>query len=231
MTSDLFRVKEFGLENKKIVFFFTGMGTRRWLYTWPINRMVKQGFRVVTFDFEPLIVHKRDPDTWLNVIEAVVKTVREIVNDLKQSGINDFSVFGFSMGTLPAIKSAATIPEIQKAVIMLTYGSVAENVWSWWFIRPAKIRALKLGYTMTSLDKKLAPLTPVANAPKLKGKKLLLYISHKDKIIPYEQASQFKDALESAGVDFTLIENKRFGHNLSGLNNFRNDEVWLDFLG
>lgn len=83
---------------------------------------------------------------------------------------------------------------------------------------------------MKSLDEKLAPLTPIANAPNLKGKKLLLYISQRDKIIPYEQAIQFKESLKSAEIDFNLIENKRFGHNLSGLNNFRNDTVWLDFL-
>jgi dipeptidyl aminopeptidase/acylaminoacyl peptidase len=134
------------------------------------------------------------------------------------------------MGTILAIKTAAELPEITRTIIMLTYGSIAENIWTWWFIHPAKRRAIRQGYTMESLDKKLAPISPIPNAPKLKGKKILLYIAFRDKILVYKQSHQFQEALDRAGVDYQLVENTKHGHNLSAYENFRQHSHWLTFL-
>lgn len=230
MAIDHFRVKEFGDTNSKVVFFFAGMGTRTWMYKKPIKRMVDSGFRVIAYDFNPLIVRKGDPATYIRLADRTLTSVKHKAKSLKEEGITNFSAFGFSMGTLPAIKCTADIPDIDKVVIMLTYGSVAENIWTWWFIKPAKKRALKLGYDLQSLDQELASLSPIPHAPRLKGKKILLYLAQKDKIIRYDQSIQFKQALDNAGAEHIFIENKRHGHNLSAMSNFRNYKVWLDFL-
>jgi dipeptidyl aminopeptidase/acylaminoacyl peptidase len=134
------------------------------------------------------------------------------------------------MGTLFAIKCTTEFPQINKLVINMTYGSIAENIWTWNFIKSTKARAIKEGYTLKSLDKKLEPISPIPNAPKLKGKRVLLYLSKNDKVLLYEQSLQFKRALDKAGVDYVYVENKHFGHIISGYNNFRKYKVWLDFL-
>src|SRR6266536_3160502 len=137
------RVKEFGWTNHKLIFFFAGMGTRIWLHRGPISRLVQHGYHVVAYDFDPLIVRNGDADNFLAVAEAITNDVKNRVDAAKARGVDVIHAFGVSMGTLLAIKCAAEIPEISKVVINLTYGSVAENVWTWWFIKPAKERAIK----------------------------------------------------------------------------------------
>ena len=230
MVNKQFRVKEFGADKKKVIFFFAGMGTRIGLYRGSISKFVKNGYHVVAYDFDPLIVRNGDADNFIAVAEDATKDVREHVTQAKAAGIKVFHTFGVSMGTLLAIKCAAEMPEISKVVINLTYGSVAENVWTWWFIKPAKKRAIEQGYTMTALDKKLEPISPIPNAPKLKGKSVLLYLSKRDKILLFKQSSQFREALDEAGVDYEYYENRYVGHIATGFVNFLRPKRYLDFL-
>jgi len=230
MKLDTFNVREFGVSNNRVVFFFAGMGTRVGLYKKPINRMVEAGFHVIAFDFEARLVRSGEPDLWLDVGQKVSDTVKQQIKKLSTEGVKGFSCFGVSMGTLMAIKCAADNSEIKKIIINLTYGSVADNVWTWRAIKPAKTRAKQLGYTLKELDKKLAPISPIPNASKLKGKEVLIYLARRDKVLLYTQSVQFKDALDRAGVEYEYIENKYFGHIISGIINFKKHTVWLEFL-
>ncbi len=225
-----YTVREFGQHNDRVVFFFAGMGTRTWLYKRPITFLVSKGFRVVAYDFDAMIVRRGNVDNLLLVADEVLQSVKDYVAQFRKQGISYFATFGASMGTLPAIACAAEIPEVSKVVINMTYGSVAENVWTWWFIKPAKQRAIKQGYTLESLDKKLAPMTPIYNAEKLKGKQVLLYLSTKDKVLLFEQSRQFKEVLDKHGIDYQYVQNDQHGHLVTGYINFKKREIYLEFL-
>ncbi|HET8709034.1 MAG TPA: alpha/beta hydrolase [Candidatus Saccharimonadales bacterium] len=225
-----FNEKEFGGDNKKVVFLFAGMGTRIWLYKSAIQALVQNGYHVIAYDFHPAIVKKGDTDNFLQVAEAVSDKVAKHITQSKADGSEYFAAFGVSMGTLLAIKVASENPEITHLVVNLTYGSVAENVWTWKFIESTKRLAIKQGYDMESLDHKLAPVSPIPSAPKLKGKKVLLYLSSKDKILRFEQSSQFKEALDENGVDYRYVQDDKRGHIMAGLKNMRRKHIWLDFL-
>ena len=80
MESGFFTLKIFGENNKKVIFFFAGMGTRTWLYKGPIKRLVQNGFRVYAYDFDPLIVRNGNPDQFLEAGEKVSRSVFNAMN-------------------------------------------------------------------------------------------------------------------------------------------------------
>jgi hypothetical protein len=116
------------------------------------------------------------------------------------------------MGTIFAIDAAAKNPGIVKVVVNLTYGSVADNVWTWWYLRFAKRRFQRLGVKMQDLERQLGSISPIPNASRLKSKAVLLYLSRRDRVLRYGQSRQFKDALDAAKVDYQYIENRHLGH-------------------
>lgn len=230
MAAKQYRVTEFGAGNPKLMFFFCGMATRIWLYRGPVRRLVKVGYHVIAYDFDPWIVRDGDVNNFLQVGEQVNADTKQQIRRAKREGVRVFHAFGTSMGTLFAIKLAAENAEVSKVIINLTYGSVAENVWTWRYLRKLKQRCVAQGYTMKSLDKALAPISPIPNAPKLKGKKVLLYLPRRDKILRFEQSIQFREALLAAGVEHTYRENKYFGHIISGFINFLHPRIYIEFL-
>jgi pimeloyl-ACP methyl ester carboxylesterase len=230
MSRNSFRTKEFGIGNSRVLFLFAGMGTRIGLYKPMIKKLVKNDHRVVAYDFDPMVVRNGDPDDYLELGRAVMTDISERLDTFKAEGVSCFSSFGSSMGTLMAIKSAALYPEISKLVINLTYGSVAENIWTWWFIRPAKKRAIALGYTLDSLEKKLAPISPIPSAPDLSGTDVLLYQSRNDKVLLIEQTDQFRAALDISNVEYEHYLNSKNGHFVSAYKNLLNSDIWLQFL-
>lgn len=225
-----FNQKVFGAQNKRVVFFFAGMGTRTWLYTFTIRRLVRHGYKVVAYDFAPGVVKNGDADNFLQVAERVSQSVKRHIATFQSVGDESFAAFGVSMGTLMAIKVAGENTAIRKVIINMTYGSVAENVWTWKFVESTKRKSIEQGYTMETLDRKLVPVSPIPNAEKLKDKDVLLYLSTKDKILVFEQSRQFKDALDRHGVDYMYIQNDKHGHIIGGYQHMRNHAVWLDFL-
>lgn len=225
-----FNEKIFGTHNKRVVFFFAGMGTRTWLYTFTIRRLVRHGYKVVAYDFAPGVVKNGDAGNFLEVAERVSQSVRRHIQTFQSTGSTSFAVFGVSMGTLMAIKVAGENEAITKVIINMTYGSVAENVWTWKFVESTKRKSIEQGYTMETLDRKLAPVSPIPNAEYLKGKDVLLYLSTKDKILVFEQSRQFKDALDRHGVNYTYIQNDKRGHIIGGYQHMHNHAVWLGFL-
>lgn len=225
-----FNEKIFGVHNRRVVFLFAGMGTRTWLYTLPIRRLVRHGYKVVAYDFHPAVVRKGDADNFLQLAEDVSRSVRQHIEQFQKQGDSYFAAFGVSMGTLMAIKVAGENAAIKKVIINLTYGSVAENVWTWKFVERTKRTSIAQGHTMASLDRKLAPVSPIPNAPKLKDKDVLLYLSSKDKILLFAQGRQFKDALDMHGVAHMYVQNDKHGHIIGGWQHMKNHRVWMDFL-
>lgn len=58
---------------------------------------------------------------------------------------------------------------------------------------------------------------PIIHAKELKGRKVLLHLSRRDRALRYERTRVTKKALEDAGVDVTYQESKFLGHYGAGI--------------
>jgi hypothetical protein len=225
-----YRVKEFGPNSTKIVFFFTILNTRLWLYWWPIRKLTKNGFKVIAYDYSGRLVLNGDVQKFLDVSHAIQSDVASRIRVYKVSGATDFYAFGSSMGTIFTIMCAANIREISKVVINLTYGSLAEHVWSWRYLRRSKRMLMREGITMERLEEMVTLISPIPNAAKLKGKEVLLYLARRDKVLPSSQSSKFKAALDKANVSYQYHESRWLGHVASIIANLWRWRIYTDFL-
>lgn len=225
-----FSFKTFGKSEKGVIFLFTGFRMKRWLYYLTIRKLMKAGYYVIVYDIDSSLIFHGEISDFLYTVEALINTVKQQVNDLKQQGAKVFFSYGTSMGTIFAMRIAIEIQDIKKIIVNLTYGSLADNVWTWSVLKGVKKRLEHAGITKEKLETLLEPISPLSMAPKLKGKKLLLYLAKKDKIILFNQSLQFKEALDKAGIEYIYYQNNRFGHFIAGsLNNLRS-KIYLDFL-
>ena len=222
--------KSFGTAGDPVIFFFTAFKTKYWLYYPVIRNLTKAGYYVVVYDINADAILKGEPEDFLNLADHIVLDVQSQVENFKQAGVKKFSTFGVSMGTLFALRISVDIPDIKKVVANLTYGSFADNVWSWKPASKLKRRLEGAGINKAALENLLTPISPLSMAPKLKGKKLLLYLAKNDKVILFSQSSQFKEALDRAGINYIYHQNNKFGHLISGVINNSRPKIYLDFL-
>jgi hypothetical protein len=225
-----FSSKAFGRKGNPTIFFFTAFLTKYWLYYPTINILTRAGYYVVVYDVHKELILTKDAQDFLSVTQALITDVQRQVSDLKKQGVRGFSVFGSSMGTVPAMRAAIDTPEIKKVIINITYGSLVDNIWSWKFLRKLKHRLVESGMTKAELEKLFEPISPLSMATKLPGKKVLLYLAKNDKVILFEQSRQFKQALDKAKVDYQYYQNNTFGHIIGGYGNLLRSKIYLDFL-
>jgi hypothetical protein len=224
-----FRVKEFGT-GTKVVFFFTILHSRIWLYRWPISKLVQHGFTVVAYDYKGNLVLEGNVGEFVKVSKKIADDVRERIIAYKHHGYTRFYSFGSSVGTIFAIYCAANIKDITKVVINTTYGSLAENVWTWKYLTRTKNKIIKSGLTMEKLEDLLTEISPIPNAKKLKGKAVLLYLAKHDEVLKFSQSNQFKQALEEADVHYIYYENRLLGHIPSIISNLIRWKRYINFL-
>lgn len=230
-----YRVKVYGKPNKGVVFFFCPFGMRRWQFLLPhlpISSLVKVGFQVVCYDYN-IIKVTATPKSSKRILDEVLQDVQQRVNIYKKNGVENISSFGASLGSLFASYCSAKIPEIRKVVLNVPYGDMVGHILS----APRMLllpkhrvqRYITLGGGEKQLRKFFAGYSPLDNISELKKKKILLYLSKKDRVLLYSNSSKLKKELESAG-NLHYIENTKLGHFWTATYNHVKSSVYINFI-
>lgn len=216
----LFRVREFpAARSTKVVFVFTAMGTKMGLYRVFVRGLLKKGYAVVIYDYPLSVVLNPVVDSWNVFVGAVVTYAQERLVAHERAGAKAFCAYGVSMGTLIANKFTRETEQVEHVILNLTYGDVADNIWTYRGVRKAKEKWLRLGIDREDLRQMVTGFDPVVTAPGLKGKKVLLHLSRPDKVLVYEQTKYTKEAFEANIDDLRYVENKYLGHYLGAVKN------------
>jgi pimeloyl-ACP methyl ester carboxylesterase len=231
-----YRVKVYGRRGDKVVFLFCPFGTRSWQLLsplLPIGRLVLDGYQVVCYDFNTTRV-TRSPQKSLAIVDEVLQDVKTRVKAYRAQGVQAFSSFGTSMGTLFASYTAAHVPEIQKVVLILPYGDIAEHVSSFagmWLLPKSRVQKfVDAAGGEKALRKLVKGYSPIYNAKKLSKKRVLLYLALKDKVMEYKVSVKLKDSLEKFGTNVTTIENQNLSHYWAAAVDHYKGSVYMDFL-
>ncbi len=214
-----YRVQECLIDSDKVVFVFTGMLTKIWQYRFFIKRLNKAGYSVVIYDYPSRLVHDAKFEEWLEFFDVLVDDAQKRINEFRQDGVRAFYAYGYSMGTLVAHKLARETPDIHHVILNLTYGDVAANVWISPRTRKAKKNLLKRGVSIEELRQNVASFDPIVNVKGLKGKKVLLHLAKRDRILHYPITKETKAAFEQAGLNMQYFENRYLGHIAGGIKN------------
>ena len=223
-------VTTFGQSQERVIFFFTAFRTKYWLYYPTILILLRAGYRVIAYDVDARMILKGDIPKFLATVQRIREDVRGSVDTLKRQNIQRFYSFGTSFGTVFALRTAIDNSDIQKVVVNLTYGSLADFIWTWRVLGIVKERLMKQNINLQMLEKLMSTISPVSMAPELTDKQILLYASTKDTVIPFVQSSQFRAALKKANVTCMYHESRVFGHFIGcAINNLRG-RTYLEFL-
>src|SRR5579871_613874 len=166
MTTSLmnFSVKSFGVSKERVIFLFTAFGTKYWWYYSLIKILTTAGYYVLVYDVNANFILTGTVAEWLHNVDSVIVDVKRKKERLEKYGAKRFFAFGVSMGTLLAMRIAIEIPEIKKVVVNLTYGSLADNIWSWKRLKTIRKRLEQSHIDKTQLNRLLEPIAPLAMA-------------------------------------------------------------------
>lgn len=215
-----FRVKEMLVEGgDKAIFIFTAMGTKIGLYRLFMSMMRKRGYSVVVYDYPMRSIQSGDLDVWRLFYKNIIDDAQGRLAKFKAGGVTNFYSYGISMGTLVANKFARDTPEISHVVLNMTYGDVADNIWTYKGVKKAKMNIVANGLDIDDLRKNIVYTDPIHNATALKGKKVLLYLAKRDRVLRYDQTKETLRAFREAGLQMEYVENKFLGHFATGAKN------------
>lgn len=224
------RVLEKPVAGDKVLFIFTAMGTRIGLYRLFMGLMNRHGYSCIIYDYPVSIVHNAVEAEWQSLFTEVIGDAQQKIDTYRMTGTKHFYAYGISMGTLFAHMMAREAPEISHVALNLTYGDVASNLWTYRLVKKAKKNLIAQGYTKESARAVVAFIDPIVNAPKLKGKKVLLYLSKVDKVMLYDQSKETLEAFKKVGLDLQYVENKFLGHYIGGAKNLMSIKQLITFL-
>lgn len=121
--------------------------------------------------------------------------------------------------------------DISKLILNTAGSDPAENVWVSKITNGKfKSEIINKGYTLEKLQKAWRTITPINNIDNLKDKKILVYLSKKDKIIPFSIGMKFIQELDKRNYDYQLIVNTKLGHLQTAMFNSFRATVYLKFL-
>lgn len=216
-----------GRREKGRIYFFLGFGGTITMY-WPvILRLRKNGFSVIAFRFSVRQIMDLRIDTLPIGIDDICKIVVEY--EAKRTDNLQTISFGNSMGSVFAWHVAQRVPGIDKVIANTGYALISKMTFEW----PKNKKWLKelsqQGHTAETLHKAIADSEPITHFDKLKGKRVLLFMSRNDNVISFEHAQLFKDALERNGIKYTYVETNDKTHGLVVAKNLASKKV-IDFL-
>jgi esterase/lipase len=226
----IFETKEYGKKNKKVIFLLAGWYMRMWTL-WPAAKILeKSGYYCICYAYDNAIFSPDVPKTVEN-IHLIKNDILHRIIQLKNKGYTEFSMAAGSLGTVIALLVANESKDVTKIILNTTGADTAENVWISDMTKETfKKEVVKQGYTLKKLQKAWKTIIPLYNIDNLKDKKLLIYLSEKDTIIPYQLGLKLIHEFENRKYDYKLIINTKLGHLHAALYNSFNAKVYLKFL-
>lgn len=214
----------------KVIFVFTAMGTKIGLYKPFVVRMRRRGYACIVYDYPLRLVLDGDLKEWEAFYTDIIADAQERLKALQADAATHFYACGVSMGTLIAQKMTHETPEISHVVLNLAYGDVAQNLWTYHRVKRAKKAFIKQGIDEAALRGHVRHVDPIVHAPKLRDKKVLLFLSRKDQVLVYKQTLATKRAFEASIPHLQYQENKYLGHYLGGAKNMLDVATIDDFF-
>jgi esterase/lipase len=225
-----YSLNKFPKNNQKVIFLLSGWGNKQ-IFFWPIAKFLQsKGFYCITLAFDKNFFSWDIKKTVKNFAFAKETILKEI-KILKKQGYKQFYIFGTSLGSVLSIMIANNSKDVSKVILNLIGDDLAEIIWTWNKAVPGfKKELIKNKITKKIVKEMWKELSPVNNLTNLKSKRFLIFLSKKDKIIPYEFGQRFLREMKKKELGFELYENNHLGHFGTATYNLLRSRTYLDFL-
>lgn len=191
-----YRVLESDDDFKKVIFVFTAMGTKITQYRFFLRSLKKRSYHTIIFDYNTDLVLEARLDEYEPMYLDLAKDGRARLKKLKQHGATQFFAYGTSMGSVLANRFTRETPEITHLVLNLTYGDVTEHVMESPVTRKSREAMKRKNISVETLKSYMDLYDPIIHAKELKGRKVLLHLSRRDRALRYERTRVTKKRLK-----------------------------------
>lgn len=229
MENELYELREYGVTNKRVIYLIGGWGMSQ-LMMLPASKLLElAGFYCITVTLSKDILSP-DMEKTIKSILGVKKRILNSIKQLTETGHQEISLFGTSLGALVGLLVADVSPQINKVIFNIPGMDLAESIWGWdGVLSEFRSEIVQKYHTCDALREKISPINTINSFAQLQGKDLLFYLSAKDKIA-LSSPSRLKSYLESHNYQFEIVVNKHFGHAITGFFNLFNAPHYLNFL-
>ena len=226
----IFKKKEYGKENKKVIFLLAGWYMKLWSL-WPVAKILeKNGYYCICYAYDNTVFSPDVPKPIENIF-LIKDDILKMIYQLKKKGYTNFSIASVSLGGVITMLVANESNDIKKIIFNTGGADIALNVWTSSTTRGNfKKEIINQGYTLESLRVAWQSINPLDNMGNLDDRKFLVYLAKKDKAIPFSNGMKVVYELQKKKCNYRLIINTNFGHLLTGIYNYLNAKVYLEFL-
>jgi predicted esterase len=201
--------------SKKCVIVFHGWGGNSIYFRLALKPLFKKYF-FIFYDFSPDILTSH-PEDLLENFRRLRQDAALLIKKLKKENYQEFYLFGTSIGAHIAMYLSNYIPEVRKVILNMIGSSCSEAVWYGMATRKIKKEMQERGITLEKLKELWQEIEPKNNIPKRRNIQYLIFISKKEKVIPFWLCQEFIEKLEKENA--IIYINKYFGHTVSGFIN------------
>ncbi len=201
----------------KCLVVFHGWGWNS-LYLKIVLRPLFKYYSFLFYDYSPDIIN---PDPF-SVLENFRKIKGDFLSEVNKLSQKQLILFGTSLGAFLSTYLANTPFEDnpQKLILNTIGSSVSETFWYGQATKKLKEKVIKKGFTLEDLKEIWHEIEPKNNIPKREDLKYLVFISKREKVIPFYLCEEFLRLLE--GKEAEVYFNKYLGHVSASLfNTFR----------
>lgn len=213
------------------LFFISSFKTKVWVYQLVIRKLVGFGFRVHAYDYtwKPLL--DSYPHEWLKFSSHIKEDIKsKVYNEKNISTERRFGVIGVSVGAAIGLHAAKLIPEIERIMLVTTYGSIAQHIWEHPLLEDmrGKCQLAQMDYRFTR--RVLGYFEPTERLDLIGGRKILLFVNRNDPVIPFSNTEVFITEAKKMRIHMIIKPIEAALHSLTILRVFKRPGLWISFL-
>jgi hypothetical protein len=205
-----FRREEFRTASgaRAAIIFICPYGTAISTVLWAVQRLCRDGYRVVAYETTTAVFTAGDPAILPELITAVRADITAQISRLRSEGVTEFGFVGSSLGSFILYNCVGdAVPELRWGVFN-TGGDIAQGMWRLDGARQAHVRR---GWSLARLEAAWAGVQ-WPEFGRLDGCRFVFVSSRRDTIAPLGDIAGYLGPMRRAGAQVSVLEVPAIGH-------------------
>lgn len=214
-------------DSKELFILLPSWGGRLYYNFFPRHLLMKNGFSVLEYEFSEAILSTNWRST-LDYFNFIRKSVVEKAEKLKKEyGFQKIKIIGISLGCVNACMCANDNLSIDEIFLITPGHCLAESVWQGISTQKIKQEYEAQKISLKELKNHWHALAPENNLNSLKSKKVSIFLSKADKVIPYYCGKKLLEKVKSTKYDLFYKIDDHLGHYLIALQFYLSPKKFL----
>jgi hypothetical protein len=205
-----FRREEFEAVSRAspVIFFICPYGTSISTVRWAIQRLRRDGLRVVAYEATKAVFMDGDPEILPGLIASVRADIKAQIARQTSEGVTEFGFFGSSLGSFILYNCIGDALPALRWGVFNTGGDIAQGMWR---LDGARRQHVMRGWSLDRLEAAWAGVQ-YPEFGNLEGGRYVFVSSRRDKIAPLDNIEPYLGSMRQAGAQVSVLEVPAIGH-------------------